>query len=427
MQWVITTKIFLPLGIENRAALHHVRCMKNFDVIIVGGGMVGLTAAIALAKQGLRVAVLDRAKLSTQQLPEFDGRVSAISYGSRCILDALEIWPNLQGKAQPIWDIRVHEMGGFGQVHYHHADVEDEPMGHIIENRHIRAGLVGVMKQYQQISLFEQCEWRSTKVGKGRVSLDLSDGEQLHASLLLAADGKFSPLRRNYNLETIERDYAQTAIVATIEHQQAHQGLALERFFAQGPFAVLPMQDKRSSLVWVEKEATVRALLALPEGEFTHYLEEKMQGYLGKLQLVSKRWSYPLTAVLAQDVVAERFALMGDAAHSIHPIAGQGVNLGFRDVAALDEVIAEAISSGEDVGSQAVLERYQQWRRFDASVMLSATDGLNQLFSNDNKLLSFVRNAGFSAVNDWPKLRNFLMRHAMGIEGQLPRLAKNVA
>ncbi len=400
--------------------------VKNYNAIIVGGGMTGLAAATALGRQKLKVAVIDRDNLQSQQLPEFDGRVSAISLGSRHILENLGAWGNMLPHAQPILDIRVHEAGGFGHVHYDHKTVGDDPMGHIIENRHIRSALLSAVAAQDSVTVHAPTQWETVEFSDNSVSLNLSNGQTIAAPLLIAADGKFSKLREKMKLPVIKRDYEQTAIVATIKHSQPHQGVALERFFTQGPFAVLPMKGNRASLVWVEAPATAKAICALPSAQVLPYLQEKMQGYLGEVELDSQLWSYPLTAVMAKDAVAQRSLLLGDSAHAIHPIAGQGVNLGFRDVAVLDEIVAEAKKLGQDIGANATLAKYQQWRRFDTAAMLGATDGLNNLFSNNNTAVSLIRNSGFALVNQWPSVRDTLMKHAMGTQGDLPNLSKSV-
>ena len=401
---------------------------ERYEIAIVGGGMTGLALAIALGKENISTLMIDRVAFDQQQLPEFDGRVSAISLGSRRIMENLGVWEAMLPHAEPILDIRVHEAGGFGHVHYDHTKAGNEPMGHIIENRHSRMALAKEVSRYASVEILapasvEEIE-HSEKTG---ITLTLDKGKQIHASLLVAADGKFSKLRGWAEIESVYRDYAQTAIVATIKHSEPHHGVALERFFANGPFAVLPMQGSQSSLVWVEPTATAKALLALPEAELLPYLEEKMQGYLGEISFASRCWSYPLTAQLAKNFTAKNFALLGDAAHGIHPIAGQGVNLGFRDVAVLAEVLTQAKKAGQPLGSSAVLEHYQQWRRFDAAAMFGATDGLTHLFSNDNPVLSLARNTGFALVNQWPALRDNFMRQAMGTQGDLPPLAKTVS
>ena len=397
---------------------------KRYDVTIVGGGMTGLALAIALAKQKMSVCLVDRADLSHSQLPEFDGRVSAISLGSQYILQNLGLWEEMLPHAQPILDIRVHEVGGFGHVHYDHKQAGDKPMGHIIENRHTRATLLKKAKALKLLKLISPISIKQVKHEKNHAEIILDNDEVIRSSLLVAADGKRSYLREEMKIPTINRDYKQTAIVATIEHSQSHYGLALERFFPNGPFAVLPMQGNASSLVWVEPTEVAEAILALPEEQVEQYLAEKMDGYLGNAHITSKIWSYPLTAILAQSFIEKRFALLGDAAHGMHPIAGQGVNVGFRDVAALEQVLCDAKLRGEDLGSQIVLERYQKWRRLDATSMVGVTDGLNQLFSNHSALLGFARNTGFALVNKWPKIRDSFMRQAMGTEGELPRLAR---
>ncbi len=387
----------------------------KFDAIIVGAGMTGLATAIALAKQNCRIALIDKGNLTHYQTADFDRRVSAISQGSQHIFEALNVWDTMQHNGQPITDIIVHEKNGFGHVHYDQRNAGNQPMGHIVENRYIREPLIKHALANPNITLFAPDEVVSYETSIDRVSLILKSNQTLSASLLIAADGKFSKLRQDAAIEVIERDYKQKALVATIRHEHEHYGLALERFFATGPFAVLPMQGKFSSLVWVEPTATANSILALPDEIKLAYLNDKLDGYLGKVTLESDFSSYPLTAKLAKKMIAERLILMGDAAHAIHPIAGQGVNLGFRDVAVLENVIADATYHGADIGSHAVLKKHQQQRWLDNASMFVVTDGLTHVFSNNNKLLSILRNTGFALVNQTPPIRDRLMRHAMGL------------
>lgn len=400
---------------------------KQVDVAIIGAGMTGLAAAIALAQQSLRVAVIEKTDLASQHRAGFDGRVSAISLGSQIILENLGAWEAMHPKAQPIHDIVVQEAGGFGAIHFDHQAAGEEPMGHILENRHIRIALLERARKLESLDIFDGQQIDSIAYQDEFVEIEIGSGQRLSASLLLAADGKFSQWRDWAGIAVTERDYGQTAMVATIAHSEPHHGLALERFFPDGPFAVLPMQDQRASLVWVEPTALAQAILRLPEAEWMAYLNDKMQGYLGELSLEGKVWSYPLMAKIAQEYTAPRFMLIGDAAHGIHPIAGQGVNLGFRDVAVLAEVVAKARALGQDIGKSSVLEPYSQWRRFDVTSMFAATDGINQLFSNANPAMKLARNVGFYGVNQMTGLRDRFMKAAMGREGDLPTLAKRAA
>ena len=252
----------------------------------------------------------------------------------------------------------------------------------------------------------------------------LSDGRQIRARLVAAADGRESPLRRAAGIRTVEWRYPQTGIVTTVRHQRPHNGIAVEHFMRAGPFAILPMTGNRSSIVWTERAELAPRLVALSDAAFSAELAARFGDFLGTVEPIGPRWTYPLTLLLAERYVATRLALVGEAAHTIHPIAGQGLNLGIRDVAALAELVIDARRLGLDIGDESVLLRYQQWRRFDALALVAVTDGLNRLFSNSLPPVQLARDVGLAAVNRFPPLKRLLMRDAMGIAGDLPRLVR---
>jgi 2-octaprenyl-6-methoxyphenol hydroxylase len=387
------------------------------EAVIVGAGMTGMAMALSLAKHAIPCLLIDKSTIEDTLSPDHDGRVSAIARGSQLILEELGVWQEMAKYAEPILDIIVQESGSPSKIHFDHTKVGDNPMGHIIENRHIRYALAKKVKETKAITLATEERVNGFEANpKSLMQLELANQGTIETNLLLAADGKFSLMRKAAKIDVRETDYQQTAIVATIKHKEPHQGLALERFFATGPFAVLPLGDNHSSLVWVEPHEVAQAILSLPEEEFMAYLNEKMQGYLGDLTLASRRWSYPLTAIIAKHLHAERFALVGDAGHGIHPIAGQGVNLGFRDVAVMGELLAKAKGKGQDIAHAALLNEYNRQRRIDIESMFLATDGINRLFSNANPVLQMARNTGFAMVNALPPLREGFMLKAMGIE-----------
>ncbi len=392
------------------------------DVIIIGGGMVGLSLAIALAQSDVKVAVIDRDNLQSQLLPAFDGRVSALSLGSQRVLSAMKVWESLLPQAEPILDIRVADQDSSSHVHYNYKDVGDTPMGHMVENRYIRTALLKRSHELPTLTLLAPMQVSHIQRDAYKAIVTLNDGSIWHAPLIIAADGKHSKLRLDAGIKTIETSYQQTAIVCTIEHELPHAGLALERFLPAGPFAALPMQHNRSALVWTEPEALAPYMLALNEQDFTNEISKRLGDYLGTFKPVGKRFSYPLHLILATRYIDTRFALIGDAAHAIHPIAGQGVNVGFRDVAALTELILDAMRLGLDIGSQNLLEHYQRWRRFDSMSMGLITDVINRLFSNDIVPIRLARDAGLSLVNSAPPLKRFFMQHAMGLVGDLPKM-----
>ena len=401
---------------------------QRFDSIIIGGGMVGMATAIALAEAGLHIAVVERTPPPQQLEDRFDGRVSAISLGSKRLLEQIGAWQHLSPHAQPIADIRVVDNFSNAFLHYDHREVGDDPFGWIVQNRHIRAGLfqrAEVLKA--KLHLFTPAETVAVDEQPGHVAAHLKDGTVLHAPLLIAADGKHSQTRARVGIDTVQWNYPHQAIVCTIAHSAPHHGLALERFFPVGPFAVLPMQNNQSSLVWTEPQDVAEALLALNEDELTEEIQSRIGGYLGEIEVAGPRFTYPLTLVHAQHYTKPRVALIGDAAHGIHPIAGQGVNLGFRDVAALSEVLVEAHRLGMDLGSATTLAGYDKWRRFDAVTMTAVTDGLTRLFSNNHAPLAFARRAGLRIVSILPGTKQFFMKHAMGTVGDLPKLMRGEA
>jgi len=394
----------------------------RFPVAIVGGGMVGMALAVALAEAGIRVAVIDREAFDRQHLPGFDGRVSAISYGSQCLLENIGAWTDMQPYAQPILDIRVAEKHAPAFIHYDHREIGDTPMGHIIENRYIRQALYRKAAENGNVTLFAPNSWRELEETSGAVRLTLDTGEEITAELLVAADGKHSPLREWAGIPHIQQGYGQTAMVATIRHSLPHRGLALEHFLPAGPFAVLPMTENRASLVWVERTEDAPLYLKLDTPTLEQEIRRRTGEYLGDIALEGQLFSYPLSLGLATDYAKGRIALIGDAAHSIHPIAGQGVNLGYRDVAVLAQLVIDRMRLGLSPAGDSVMQEYQQWRRFDAVALLGITDGLNRLFSNNNTILKALRNAGFAGVNHLGPLKRLFMQHAMGVMGDLPPL-----
>jgi 2-octaprenyl-6-methoxyphenol hydroxylase len=403
---------------------------KVYDCVIVGGGMVGATLAAALAQGGLSLALVDRAPAEARLDAGYDGRASTIAYGSQRMLAALGLWPAMAPEAAPILDIRISDTDAPLFLHYDHREVGSEPMGWVIENRAIRRALFGALGGVAAIHAPAVVE--SFAVGPGKVSVALKGGDSLEARLLVAADGADSALRGMAGIALTAWRYRQTAIVCTMGHELPHEGVAHERFLPAGPFAVLPMTDHpehghRSSIVWTEREDAAPAFLALDDAAFGRELQTRFGDWLGACRVVGGRWSYGLRLLHAETYVRPRFALIGDAAHTIHPIAGQGLNLGLRDVAALAEALVDAHRLGLDPGSLAVLEAYQRRRRFDTVALMTVTDGLNRLFSNAVEPVRLARDLGLAAVGRLPALKRFFMRHAMGTVGDLPRLLRGEA
>lgn len=411
------------------------------EVLIAGGGMVGLTLGIALAGAGVATVVVDAADPAALQTAAYDGRSSAIARGSQQALAALGIWPGMAAAAEPILEIRVSD-GKVGArasslfLHYHHQELgpdHEGPLGYIVENLATRRALQARAAGMANLTLLAPVRIAALENGPGEataaVTAALSDGRRVRAQLAVGAEGKASPLREMAGIRVTRWDYAQVGIVCTVAHEAPHQGVAHEHFLPAGPFALLPMTDgpegdHRSSLVWTERRALAPAMMALAEADFAAELQRRFGDGLGRLRQAGGRWSYPLGLMLAERCVDARLALVGDAAHVIHPIAGQGLNLGLRDVAALAETLVDARRLGLDLGSSEVLARYQGWRRVDGTLLAVATDGLNRLFSNDLGPLRLIRDLGLAAVDRAPPLKRFFMRHAMGLVGDLPRLVR---
>jgi 2-octaprenyl-6-methoxyphenol hydroxylase len=400
------------------------------SIVICGGAFAGLALAVAL-RQGLGadtpVIVADPA-LGTR--PSRDPRATAIVAACRRLFETLGAWQQVAPTAQPISDMvvtdsRLEDATRPAFLTFA-GDVEPgEPFAHMVENRHLIDALVSRAEA-------EGVDLRATAVtsyesrGDG-IDVTLADGSRIEASLLVAADGARSKLRERAGIATHGWDYDQSGIVVTVGHERDHQGRAEEHFLPAGPFAILPLMGKRSSLVWTERRAEAARIIALDEEEFHGELEQRFGLHLGEVKVLDKPRAFPLSYFVARSFVAERMALIGDAAHVIHPIAGQGLNLGLKDVAALAEVVVDAARLGMDIGQADVLERYQRWRRFDTMAMGLATNSLNFLFSNKSTLLRTVRDIGLGLIDRAPPLKSIFIRQAAGLSGEVPRLLKGEA
>ena len=404
--------------------------MKQTDIVICGGGMVGLTLGLAAAQGGLGVAVVDTLSPEKALDAGFDGRVSALAYSSVRMLTALGVWPHMAGQAQPITEILVTDgkpdaPASPFSLHFDSAEVGAPSLGHIVENRHIRAALYAAIPA--NLSYIAPAGVTALEQAPGHVIVHLSTGEKIRSALAVAADGRDSKLRGQQGIGVVGWSYPHTGIVATVAHERPHNGVAYEHFLPSGPFAILPMTQNRSSLVWTEARSKAPAMMALGEDEFNAEVARRFGSHLGATKVVGGRWSYPLSFHLARDFVRPRFALAGDCAHGIHPIAGQGLNLGLKDAAALVETLLDAARLGRDIGALDTLKRYERWRRFDSLAMAASTDALNRLFSNDIAPLRHLRDLGLGIVDSIGPARRFFMRHAGGDIGKLPKLLKGEA
>src|SRR6188472_2140090 len=400
------------------------------SIVICGGAFAGLALALAF-RQGLGadvpVIVADPA-LATR--PSRDPRATAIVAACRRLFEALGVWDQVAASAQPITDMVVTDSGlqdATRPVFLTFAgDVEPgEPFAHMVENRHLIDALVK-RAEAEGIDLRATAVTNFDSRGDG-VDVTLADGSVIDASLLVAADGAKSKLRERAGIATHGWDYDQSGIVVTVGHERDHEGRAEEHFLPAGPFAILPLKGNRSSLVWTEKRHEAARIVALPDDEFHTELEQRFGLHLGEIKALDKPRAFPLGYFVARSFLGERLALVGDAAHVIHPIAGQGLNMGLKDVAALAEVIVDAARLGIDPGQANVIERYQRWRRFDTMAMGVATNGLNLLFSNKSTLLRTVRDIGLGLVDRAPPLKNLFIRQAAGLTGEVPKLLKGEA
>jgi len=395
----------------------------NFDVCVVGAGPVGGVLACRLAEAGLAVAVVDRAALPPMEHPSFDGRAYAIAAGSRPLLEAAGVWDALPLPAGPIEQIRVSD-GKVGRptsplfLHFDHEDLDGKPLGWMVEARSLRVALNRRLHAGRGVTIHAPAEVLVAR-SASRAEVALGDGQKFSARLVVAAEGRDSPLRRQAGFGVARWRYAQSALVCAIAHEKPHGRVALEHFLPAGPFAQLPMADGEagenlSSIVWTERSEAAPRLMALDDAAFSAEVLARLGDHLGAIRLVGRRWMYPLSAMYVHKMVAERLAVVGDAAHGIHPIAGQGLNLGLRDAIFLAQLLIEVFQVGGDVGAAPLLARYERGRRLDHVSMLLATDGLDRLFSTDNFLVRAARDVGLGAVHRLPRAKRFFMRQAMG-------------
>jgi 2-octaprenyl-6-methoxyphenol hydroxylase len=453
------------------------------DVILGGGGLVGQTLALALDQAGVRVVVIDAAKPAETLAPSFDGRAFAIAFASYRMWRALGLADDLDSVAQPIEEIMVTDgslRGGPSLLHLHfdgaelrkrqasssmeeaprsggggarsvmgpkpqeaHSarplasppqsslrddsssiEEEREPLGLMLEARHVRLALDKAVKARRSIRMIQPMSVTAIARDAAGVSVTLANGERLRAPLLVGADGRRSFVRQAVGIRTIGWDYPVTAIVATIQHAKPHGAVAHEYFLPNGPFAILPLKGERSNIVWAEPRKAAEALLKMSEPDFIAELRIRFGDFLGELALEGPRFGYPLSLQMAERMIDARVALAGDSAHGIHPLAGQGLNLGLKDCAALAECIADGVALGLDPGDVTILERYQRWRRFDNVTMALGMEFFDKLFSNGIPPLAAARRIGLAAVNSVGPARRFFMRYAGGAAGDLPKLLR---
>lgn len=401
--------------------------MIQVDVCVVGAGPVGASLACRLAAAGVRTAVVDRAALPPMEHPDFDGRAYAIAAGSRSLLEAAGVWDALPFEPCPILDIRVSD-GKTGRpasklfLHFDHTELETDgissPFGWMVEARSLRVALNSRLHAMDSSTVFAPAQAVVTRRADG-ATVQIAGGPAIEARLVIAAEGRESPLRKQAGIAVSRLGYRQMGIVSAIAHSLPHHGGALEHFLPAGPFAQLPMTGtpdypNLSAVVWTERSDLAPRIMALDDAAFGREITRRMGGHLGDLRPVGRRWLYGLSALHAHRYTAERLALVGDAAHGIHPIAGQGLNLGLRDVIALSGLITAAVAAGEDPGSPALLTQYQAARRPANLLMLGATHALDRLFSTDNPAVRLARDLGIAGVHRLPPLKRAFMRQAIG-------------
>ena len=401
-----------------------------FDIAVCGAGLNGLAAALALGGKGnrtpLKVALVDARNPAPASPSGFDGRASAITEAARRMFEAMDIWQAIAPHAEPMREIIVTDgktdgprpaLLNFGAEHQ-----PGGPSAYMVENRHLLAALHEAVAAAPQITLKTGHAVERFSFSGPQAGLHLASGETIAARLCVAADGRNSPARQAAGIETIGWAYGQSGIVTTVSHDAPHGGRAEEHFLPSGPFAILPLPGNLSSLVWTEENAEAERLVALDDDAFLAELKRRFGVHLGEVRLAGPRQAWPLGLFIAKSLTAPRLALLGDAAHVVHPIAGLGFNLGLRDAAALADAVMGQFRLGLDPGGPQALQAYERWRRLDTMMVAAATDGLNRLFSNDVEALRFIRDAGLSVVERVDPLKRFFMREAAGLSGNLPRL-----
>jgi len=402
--------------------------MDRADVIIFGGGLVGLALAAALDSSGLSAIVVDPADPAPRAQASFDGRTSAVSSSSMRMLETIGVASHLGEPGCPIWRISVADGLKPGALHF---DPDDgEPLGFMHENRHLRAALQARAEAGMNVWLLWNSRVTSVERADHGVVVALEDGRKLSAPLLVAADGRDSKTREAAGISIARWKYDHQAIVSVLRHERPHEHIAYEIFYSTGPFALLPMNDDkighRSAIVWSVPEEDAAGWLSLTDEDFAAEAEMAMGGFLGKIEMLAPRSSFPLGFHHTAQITAKRLALAGDAAHAIHPIAGQGLNLGFRDVAALSQVVVEGARLGLDLGDRQLMDRYQRWRSLDALSVAFATDSLTRVYGVPGAAASAVRRFGMGLVGRISPLRNRLMNEARGTSGDLPLLLRGL-
>lgn len=401
----------------------------DFDVLIAGGGMVGASLACALGGHSLRVGVIEAVPITTRDQPGYDDRSIALAYGTRRIFAAMGVWPYLDHGIAPIERIHVSDRGHFGALRMDCVQERVEALGYVVESRALGGALARALAGHANVTLLCPARLTDLHADTQGVSVTVHHDNApriLKARLLVAADGGQSTVRDMLDIPTSRRDYGQSAVIANVTAARHHDHVAYERFTRGGPLALLPMTEGRCALVWTHRSEDAASTMALDDPRFLAALQAQFGYRLGRFLKAGKRTLYPLQLIRAGEHTRERVALIGNAAHTLHPVAGQGFNLGLRDVAVLSELLTTAHSEGRDVGGAELLRRYRQWRRRDHLRVVAFTDGLVRVFSNDFTPLALARGLGMTALDMLPALKRGVITHAMGVAGRLPRLARGI-
>jgi len=403
---------------------------SDYDVLIIGGGMVGASLACALGGQPIRIGVIEAFPFGSTTQPSYDDRSVALAYGSRRIFEGIGLWQALAVHASPIKKIHISDQGHFGVTRLDASTTGYEALGYVIENRNLGEVFSNTVLAQSNIEMICPAQLLAIEINDAVVRATIKQDEitrTVTTRMIVGADGGQSVVRNRAGIEVTSRDYGQNAIIANVTPAVSHQNIAYERFTEHGPLAMLPMTGHRCSLVWTLPQGEIASVLELNDDAFLARLQRCFGFRLGRIEKTGRRYAYPLTLVRARNHVKPRLVLIGNAAHTLHPVAGQGFNLGLRDVAALAQILLEAVNEGNDPGSLDVLNRYQHLRRRDQSFVTAFTDGVVKIFSNSLLPLVIARNIGLVTMDVMPPLKHALLRRTMGLSGKLPRLARGMA
>jgi 2-octaprenyl-6-methoxyphenol hydroxylase len=401
----------------------------DFDILIIGGGLVGASLACALRASHLRIGVIEAVPLAASAQPSYDDRTLALAWGSKKVFEGMGVWNGLAPEATPIERIHISDRGHFGVTRLSATEAGLPALGYVVANRALGVVLLKTMQASKNIDWLCPAEMQEIRLDPAVASVTVSHdhaSKTLTARLVIAADGAHSAVRAALGIEAERTEYCQSAVVTTVTASEPHGNVAYERFTDTGPLALLPLRKNECAVVWSAKEAEVPVILGWSDAEFLNQLQDRFGDRLGAFTRLGKRAAYPLALTRVKEHVRERLALIGNAAHTVHPVAGQGFNLGLRDVAAIAEILTDAVRAGEDIGQLAALRRYAGWRQRDNQVTAGFTNGLIRVFSNNAFPLTFLRNAGLLAVDLMPGVKRGFVRVTSGLSGRLPRLARGL-